>query len=215
MGQDSSSRSSPRISGGGGLFSTTRWSLVLAAGDRRNPDSQQALPLMSHPNIARVHEAGTTDQGRAYFVMEYVDGEPITDYCDRHRLTTRERLELFSRVCEGVQHAHQKGIIHRDIKPSNVLVASDGGEAVPKIIDFGVAKATEQPLSAESMFTGMGVLLGTPEYMSPEQAQITTLDVDTRTDVYSLGVLLYEQRLRKTLGRIRGEGRGRELTDPK
>jgi non-specific serine/threonine protein kinase/serine/threonine-protein kinase len=158
----------------------------------RFESERQALALMNHPNIARVHEAGATDRGRPYFVMEYVKGIPITEYCDKHRLTTNERLGLFAQVCEGVQHAHQKGIIHRDIKPSNVLVGFEDGKPVPKIIDFGVAKATEQRLTERSVFTQMGVLIGTPEYMSPEQAEMTTLDIDTRTDVYSLGVLLYE-----------------------
>jgi non-specific serine/threonine protein kinase/serine/threonine-protein kinase len=153
---------------------------------------RQALALMNHPSVAKVFDAGTTAQGRPYFAMECVKGEPITRYCDRQRLSTRQRLELFLRVCDGVQHAHQKGIIHRDIKPSNVLVAAQEAEPVPKIIDFGVAKATEQRLTEKTLFTQMGVLIGTPEYMSPEQAEMTGLDVDTRTDVYSLGVLLYE-----------------------
>ena len=127
-----------------------------------------------------------------YFAMEYVHGIPITEYCDKHRLTIKERLELFMQVCDGVQHAHQKGIIHRDIKPSNVLVAVQDDKPVPKIIDFGVAKATSQRLTEHSVYTELGQLVGTPEYMSPEQAEMTNLDIDTRTDVYSLGVLLYE-----------------------
>ena len=153
---------------------------------------RQALAMMDHPHIARIYDAGATDQGRPYFVMELVKGVPITDYCDRHKLSTRKRLELFALVCEGVQHAHQKGIIHRDIKPSNVLVTIQDDKPVPKIIDFGVAKATEQQLTEKSVFTELGQLIGTPEYMSPEQAEMTGLDIDTRTDVYSLGVLLYE-----------------------
>ncbi len=153
---------------------------------------RQALALMDHSNVARVIDAGATPEGKPYFAMEYVKGEPITDYCDKHQLTTKERLELFTQVCEGVQHAHQKGIIHRDIKPSNIMVAIDGDKPVPKIIDFGVAKATEHRLTEQTLLTQMGVLIGTPEYMSPEQAEMTGLDIDTRTDVYSLGVLLYE-----------------------
>jgi len=153
---------------------------------------RQALALMDHPAIAKVLDAGTTAAGRPYFVMEYVKGEPITTYCDRQRLSTPERLDLFQRVCDGVQHAHQKGIIHRDLKPSNVLVTLQDGHAVPKIIDFGVAKATAHQLTAQTVFTELGVLIGTPEYMSPEQAEMTALDVDTRTDIYSLGVMLYE-----------------------
>ena len=153
---------------------------------------RQALALMDHPCIARVLDAGTTARGRAYFVMEYVRGERFTDYCDRNRLSTAERLQLFTHVCEAVQHAHQKGIIHRDLKPSNVLVAMQDGQPVPKIIDFGIAKATAQRLTEQTVFTELGVLIGTPEYMSPEQAEMTGLDVDTRTDVYSLGVMLYE-----------------------
>jgi non-specific serine/threonine protein kinase/serine/threonine-protein kinase len=153
---------------------------------------RQALALMDHPSIAKVFDAGETPRGLPYFVMEYVQGEPISVYCDRHRLTMRERLELFVKVCDGVQHAHQKGIIHRDLKPSNVLVAVQGDDALPKIIDFGVAKATAQRLTERTMFTELGVLIGTPEYMSPEQAEMTGLDVDTRTDVYALGAILYE-----------------------
>jgi non-specific serine/threonine protein kinase/serine/threonine-protein kinase len=153
---------------------------------------RQALAVMDHPAIAKVLDAGSTTQGRPYFVMEYVKGEPITAYCDRHRLSTADRLSLFIRVCEGVQHAHQKGIIHRDLKPSNVFVALQDGQPVPKIIDFGIAKATALHLTEQTLFTELGVLIGTPEYMSPEQAEMTGLDIDTRTDVYALGVLLYE-----------------------
>jgi len=153
---------------------------------------RQALALMDHPNIAKVFDAGATEQGRPYFVMEHVKGVRITEHCDTHRLTTSERLGLFTQVCEGIQHAHQKAVIHRDIKPSNVLVAIQDGKPVPKIIDFGVAKATAQRLTEKTIFTAMGVMVGTPEYMSPEQANLTGQDVDIRTDVYSLGVLLYE-----------------------
>jgi tetratricopeptide (TPR) repeat protein len=153
---------------------------------------RQALALMDHPTIATVFDGGTTPQGRPYFAMEYVKGEPITAYCDRHRLSTAQRLELFMQVCEGVQHAHQKGIIHRDLKPSNVLVAIQDDRPVPKIIDFGLAKATSQHLTERSLFPALGVLIGTPEYMSPEQAEMGSLDIDTRTDIYALGVLLYE-----------------------
>jgi non-specific serine/threonine protein kinase/serine/threonine-protein kinase len=153
---------------------------------------RQALALMDHPCVAKVFEAGSTPQGKPYFAMEYVRGLAITEYCDRHRLSTRERLELFVLLCEGVQHAHQKAIIHRDLKPSNVLVVEQDGRRLPKVIDFGVAKATAQRLTEKSMFTELGVLIGTPEYMSPEQAELTGEDVDTRTDVYSLGVILYE-----------------------
>jgi serine/threonine protein kinase len=151
---------------------------------------RQALALMNHPNIAGVFDAGATPEGRPYFAMEYVHGIPITDYCDKQRLSIRERLTLFVDVCAGVQHAHQKGIIHRDIKPSNVLVATENEKHTPKIIDFGVAKATSQRLTERKVFTELGQLIGTPEYMSPEQAEMTNLDIDTRTDVYSLGVLL-------------------------
>ncbi len=158
----------------------------------RFESERQALALMNHPNIARVHEAGATASGRPYFAMEYVRGVPITDYCDTNRLTTGERLELFCQVCEGVQHAHQRGVIHRDMKPTNVLVMVSDGRAVPKIIDFGVAKATSQRLTERTVFTELGQWIGTPEYMSPEQAEMTGLDIDTLTDVYSLGVVLYE-----------------------
>jgi non-specific serine/threonine protein kinase/serine/threonine-protein kinase len=153
---------------------------------------RQALALMDHPAIAKVFDAGTTPEGRPYFAMEYVRGESITSYCDRQRLSIRDRLELFIQLCDGVQHAHQKGVIHRDLKPSNVLVSIQGDHPVPRIIDFGVAKATAQPLTDRSLFTEIGMLIGTPEYMSPEQAEMTGLDVDTRSDVYALGVLLYE-----------------------
>jgi non-specific serine/threonine protein kinase/serine/threonine-protein kinase len=147
---------------------------------------------MDHPAIAKVFDAGSTPQGRPYFVMEYVSGVPVTAYCDKHKLTTQERLELFIHVCEGVQHAHQKAIIHRDLKPSNILVTEVDGKPAPKIIDFGVAKAISQRLTAETIFTRVGMMLGTPEYMSPEQADSAGQDVDTRTDVYSLGAVLYE-----------------------
>ena len=158
---------------------------------RRFDSERQVLALMDHPNIARVYEAGATEQGRSYFAMEYVEGIPITEYCDRNRLETRERLELFLKVCVGVQHAHTKGIIHRDLKPPNVLVTTWDGQPVPKIIDFGIAKATAARLTERTAFTELGQLIGTPEYMSPEQAELSGLDVDTRTDVYSLGVMLY------------------------
>lgn len=153
---------------------------------------RQTLALMDHPNIARVLDAGTSPHGRPYFVMELVKGLPITKYCDEHHLTVAERLELFKSVCQAVQHAHQKGVIHRDIKPSNVLVAEYDHQAVPKIIDFGVAKAMGFKLTERTMFTGLGQVLGTLEYMSPEQAKLNQLDIDTRSDIYSLGVLLYE-----------------------
>jgi serine/threonine protein kinase len=153
---------------------------------------RQALALMDHPTIAKVYDAGTTLQGRPYFVMEYVQGIPITEHCDRNHLTNRERLDLFIKVCEGVQHAHYKAVIHRDIKPSNVLVTMSGDEALPKLIDFGVAKATGQNLTDHSLHTQLGVLMGTPAYMSPEQADFTEQGIDTRTDVYALGVMLYE-----------------------
>jgi len=153
---------------------------------------RQAVAMMDHPNIAKVLDAGTTDSGRPYFVMELVKGVPITKYCDEKHLPLRARLELFVQVCQAVQHAHQKGIIHRDIKPNNVLVAEYDNQAVPKVIDFGVAKATAQKLTERTMFTEFGQVLGTIEYMSPEQSKFNQLDIDTRSDIYSLGVLLYE-----------------------
>jgi serine/threonine protein kinase len=153
---------------------------------------RQALALMDHPNIAKVLEAGATEQGRPYFVMELVKGVPITRFCDQERLTPRERIELFIPVCQAAQHAHQKGIIHRDLKPSNVLVGLYDGKPVPKVIDFGVAKASGLKLTEATMFTVFGTVIGTPEYMSPEQAQLDNVDIDTRSDIYSLGVLLYE-----------------------
>jgi serine/threonine protein kinase len=153
---------------------------------------QQALALMEHPHVARVYDAGLAPSGRPYFVMEHVKGLPITDHCDKYRLTIEQRLHLFLDVCAAVQHAHQKGIIHRDLKPSNILVTIQGEESIPKVIDFGVARAISQPLTERTLYTEQGQLLGTPEYMSPEQADLTNQDIDTRTDIYSLGVVLYE-----------------------
>ncbi len=153
---------------------------------------RQALALMDHPNIARVLDAGATDNGRPFFVMELVRGEAITCYCDRNKMSMRERLELFLAVCQAVQHAHQKGIIHRDLKPTNVLVTLSDGRPIPKVIDFGIAKATTQRLTDKTLHTEFRQFIGTPEYMSPDQAEMSGLDVDTRTDIYSLGVLLYE-----------------------
>lgn len=158
----------------------------------RFESERQALALMEHSSIAKVFDAGATPAGRPYFVMEYVPGLPITDYCDKHRLTINERLKLFVQVCEGVQHAHQKAIIHRDLKPSNVLVEERDGRAVPKIIDFGLAKAMGSRLTEATVFTEVGGVVGTPDYMSPEQADRNERNIDTRTDVYSLGVILYE-----------------------
>ena len=153
---------------------------------------RQALARMSHPNVAQVFDGGTADDGRPYFVMEYVAGEPVTESCDRRKLTTRERVALFLDVCAGVQHAHQKGVVHRDLKPSNILVTVDGSTAVPKIIDFGVARAVTGRLAERTLHTSMGQVVGTLDYMSPEQADPTGVDVDTRSDIYSLGVVLYQ-----------------------
>ena len=153
---------------------------------------RQALALLNHPHIAHIFDGGTTKTGRPYFVMEYVKGQPITEYCDQHKLRIEERLEVFQQVCEAVQHAHQKGVIHRDIKPSNILVLEEQDKAIPKIIDFGIAKAIHQPLTEQTLYTEQGQFIGTPEYMSPEQAGVSVEDIDTRTDIYALGVVLYE-----------------------
>jgi serine/threonine protein kinase/WD40 repeat protein len=159
---------------------------------------RQALALMDHPNIARVFDGGTTEIGRPYFVMELVRGSKLTDYCDKNQLPMRERLELFIKVCQAIQHAHQKGIIHRDIKPSNILVTLHDGVPVPKVIDFGIAKATQQELTDKTLFTQFQQFIGTPAYISPEQAETSGLDIDTRSDIYSLGVLLYELLVGRT-----------------
>src|SRR4051812_24016775 len=159
---------------------------------------RQALAMMDHPNIAKVLDAGSTEKGRPFFVMELVRGIKITDYCDQHKLATPERLELFIQVCHAIQHAHQKGIIHRDIKPSNILVTLHDGIPIPKVIDFGIAKATDQRLTDKTLFTQFEQFIGTPAYMSPEQAEMSGLDIDTRSDIYSLGVLLYELLTGKT-----------------
>ena len=153
---------------------------------------RQALAMMDHPNIAKVLDAGSTSDSRPYFVMELVKGIPITKYCDQEKLTPQHRLELFIPVCNAIQHAHQKGIIHRDLKPSNILVALYDGKPVPKVIDFGIAKATHQKLTERTLFTEVGQFVGTPAYMPPEQAETNNLDIDTRADIYSLGVVLYE-----------------------
>ncbi|HMC28077.1 MAG TPA: serine/threonine-protein kinase, partial [Verrucomicrobiae bacterium] len=153
---------------------------------------RQALAMMDHPNIAKVLDAGTTETGRPFFVMELVRGIRITDYCDQNNLSTGERLDLFIKVCHAIQHAHQKGIIHRDIKPSNILVTLHDGVPVPKVIDFGIAKATEGRLTDATVYTQLHQFIGTPAYISPEQAEMSGLDIDTRGDIYSLGVLLYE-----------------------
>lgn len=153
---------------------------------------RQALAMMNHPNVAKIFEAGVTDDGRPYFVMEYVPGEPVTGYCDQRKLSIRQRLQLFTQACDAVQHAHQKAIIHRDIKPNNLLVALQDQGPVVKVIDFGVAKAVGHRLTEHTLYTEHGKLIGTPEYMSPEQAEISGVDIDIRTDIYSLGVVLYE-----------------------
>src|SRR5919201_1916420 len=153
---------------------------------------RQALAVMTHQSIAKVLDAGASQGGRPYFVMELVQGVPITDYCDTRQLSIRERLQLFIPVCQAVQHAHQKGVIHRDLKPSNVLVTEMDGKPLPKVIDFGIAKATGQLLTEKTLVTAYGQAMGTPGYMSPEQAEMSGLDIDTRADIYSLGVMLYE-----------------------
>src|SRR5271166_3890960 len=158
----------------------------------RFANERQALALMDHANIARIFDAGATSKGRPYFVMEYIEGVPITQYCDRNRIAIGQRLELFLAVCRAVQHAHQKGVIHRDLKPSNVLVTEQEGRPVPKVIDFGIAKATDQWAVENTLLTQFGQMVGTPEYASPEQAEVTTGVVDESSDVYSLGVILYE-----------------------
>ncbi len=153
---------------------------------------RQALALMDHPNIARVLDGGVTDIGRPFFVMELVQGVPITEFCDKNQLSVEERVKLFIPVCQAIQSAHQKGIIHRDLKPTNILVTLNAGAPHPMVIDFGVAKATSQKLTEKTLFTNYATMIGTPAYMSPEQAEMSRLDVDTRTDIYGLGVLLYE-----------------------
>src|SRR5271157_1788278 len=158
----------------------------------RFANERQALAIMDHPSIARIFDAGATPKGRPYFVMEYIEGVPITQYCDRNRIAIGRRLELFLAVCRAVQHAHQKGVIHRDLKPSNVLVTEQEGAPLPKVIDFGIAKATDQWAIENTLITQFGEMVGTPEYASPEQAAVMSADVDETSDVYSLGVLLYE-----------------------
>ena len=170
--------------------------IIKTGADPADPYSVQrraaSVALMDHPNIAKVFDAGSTEAGLSYFVMELVNGMPITDFCDRAQLTTNERLELFLQVCQAIQHAHQKGIIHRDVKPSNVLVTAIDGKPLPRVIDFGLAKAIDHGQTEKTVFTQHGVIVGTLEYMSPEQAGLSSLDIDSRSDIYSLGVMLYE-----------------------
>ena len=193
---------------------------VLKSGDAgstvlaRFESESQALALMDHPNIARVHDAGTTSTGRPYFAMEYVPGIPITDYCDRNLLGFRERLALFQQVCQAVHHAHQKGIIHRDLKPSNVLVMLQDGKPVPKVIDFGVAKAVNQRLVEKTLFTEIGMLIGTPEYMSPEQADLTGLDVDLHHGYLFVGRAALRIIGRRAAVRFCNAAEGRIRRDP-
>ena len=177
---------------------------------------RQALALMDHPNIAKVLDAGATDTGRPYFVMELVRGIKITDYCDQNNLSTDDRLRLFIQVCQAIQHAHQKGIIHRDIKPSNILVTVNHDVPVPIVIDFGIAKATQGRLTDQTLFTAFEQFIGTPAYMSPEQTVMTSLDIDTRSDIYSLGVLLYELLTGETpfdAKKLLASGPGRNASD--
>jgi serine/threonine protein kinase len=169
---------------------------------------RQALALMNHPSIARVYDGGMTSEGHPYFLMEFVAGVPITEYCEQAELPLRARLALFVQVCQAVHHAHQKGVIHRDLKPSNILVCHDDGLPVPKIIDFGLAKAVGTPLTERSHHTAHGLMLGTPLYMSPEQAELDNADIDTRADIYSLGVVLYE-----LLTGLTPVGKGRALAE--
>ena len=158
----------------------------------RFEQERQALAILDHPNIAKVLDGGLTPSGQPFFVMELVSGLPLGKFCDQARLTPRERIELFVPICQAVQHAHQKGIVHRDLKPANILVSEVDGKPIPKVIDFGVAKATSGKLTDQSMATQFGAVIGTLEYMSPEQAGFSGIDVDTRADIYSLGVILYE-----------------------